>query len=65
MLINLYSVNMDETYWTDPQVFNPERHLDSDGSLLKKSERFMPFGLGIEFNYSIGGGGYILYIFVI
>lgn len=46
VLINLYSVNMDETYWTDPQVFRPERHLDSDGSLLKKSERFMPFGLG-------------------
>ncbi|XP_057381565.1 methyl farnesoate epoxidase-like [Daphnia carinata] len=46
VLINVYSTHMDETYWVDPEVFRPERHLDADGLKLKKSERLIPFGLG-------------------
>lgn len=46
VMINLYSVQMDETYWADPEVFRPERHLDADGLKVKKSERLMSFGLG-------------------
>ena len=43
--MNLYSMHNDETYWKDPQVFRPERHLDSDGKIIK-SDHFLPFGAG-------------------
>lgn len=36
---------MDQSYWTDPEVFRPERHLNSSGKLVK-SDHFMPFGGG-------------------
>lgn len=52
VLANIYSVNMDETYWTDPHEFRPERHLDAEGLRFIKSEHVMPFGSGDDiFSY--------------
>jgi methyl farnesoate epoxidase/farnesoate epoxidase len=45
LLPNLSSVLLDPEYWGDPEVFRPERFLDSEGNLVKE-ERFIPFGLG-------------------
>jgi cytochrome P450 len=36
---------MDETYWTDPEVFRPERHIDKFGQIIK-TDRLFPFGGG-------------------
>ena len=47
--MNLYSVHMDETYWKDPHVFRPERHLNNQGNFVK-SDHVMPFSGGME-NY--------------
>lgn len=72
VMINLYSVQMDETYWADPEVFRPERHLDADGLKVKKSERLMSFGLGnkaenvmIVFIFNFSSGGRYIRTFVI
>lgn len=43
--MNIYSINMEESYWGDPHVFRPERHLDEDFNLIK-SDHFIPFGSG-------------------
>ncbi|XP_041445614.1 vitamin D 25-hydroxylase isoform X3 [Xenopus laevis] len=45
VITNLYSVHFDEKYWTDPEIFYPERFLDSAGQFTKK-EAFVPFSLG-------------------
>ncbi|XP_068115600.1 vitamin D 25-hydroxylase [Hyperolius riggenbachi] len=45
IITNLYSVHFDQKYWTNPEVFCPERFLDSSGHFLKK-EAFIPFSLG-------------------
>ena len=45
MAINLHSVFQDETMWKDPVQFNPERHLNEQGEVVK-NEAFMPYGLG-------------------
>lgn len=37
---------MDETYWTDPEVFRPERHIDKFGHIIK-TDRLFSFGAGI------------------
>ena len=47
MHVNIYSVHMDETYWKDPHVFRPERHLNDQGKVVK-SDHFMPFGVGMK-----------------
>ncbi|XP_052802486.1 cytochrome P450 2J6-like [Mya arenaria] len=41
---NLYSVNMDRKYWSDPQKFNPDRFL-KDGKIIGQTA-FMPFSTG-------------------
>lgn len=46
LLINLYSVHMDEKYWPDAEAFRPERHISPDGKLIKEMDHFLPFGLG-------------------
>lgn len=48
MLVSLYSLNMDEEYWTDPKVFRPERFLNENGDLIQHAEQFIPFGMGNE-----------------
>ncbi|XP_072278464.1 vitamin D 25-hydroxylase [Pyxicephalus adspersus] len=45
VITNLYSVHFDQKYWTDPEIFYPERFLDSSGQFIKK-EAFVPFSLG-------------------
>ncbi|XP_070591702.1 vitamin D 25-hydroxylase isoform X3 [Erythrolamprus reginae] len=45
VITNLYSVHFDEKYWNNPEMFCPERFLDSSGQFLKK-EAFIPFSLG-------------------
>ncbi|XP_006507902.1 vitamin D 25-hydroxylase isoform X2 [Mus musculus] len=45
VITNLYSVHFDEKYWKDPDMFYPERFLDSNGYFTKK-EALIPFSLG-------------------
>lgn len=45
VLFNLQSVHYDTKYWDKPEVFNPDRWLAEDGTLLKK-EAFIPFSIG-------------------
>ncbi|XP_004472575.3 vitamin D 25-hydroxylase isoform X2 [Dasypus novemcinctus] len=45
VITNLYSVHFDEKYWRDPELFYPERFLDSSGCFAKK-EALVPFSLG-------------------
>ncbi|XP_030056904.1 vitamin D 25-hydroxylase isoform X2 [Microcaecilia unicolor] len=45
VITNLYSVHYDEKYWHDPDIFYPERFLNSSGQFVKK-EAFIPFSLG-------------------
>lgn len=42
-LIN--GVHMDPTLWDNPEKFNPDRFLDSEGK-VHKPEYFIPFGVG-------------------
>lgn len=42
---NLYAVHMDPTFWKDPEVFRPERFLDSNNKAVN-TERCVPFSLG-------------------
>lgn len=48
--INLHTLHHDETYWKDPQVFRPERHLTSEGPdgsyQLIKTDYLLPFSAG-------------------
>ena len=44
--MNIYTVHLDETYWCDPEVFRPERHLNADGTSVVKTDHFLPFGAG-------------------
>lgn len=43
--MNFYSLHYDKEFWKDPQVFRPERHLDSNGKLIK-TDYYFPFGGG-------------------
>ena len=36
---------MEESYWKDPEIFRPERHLNDDGKLVK-TDHLLPFGAG-------------------
>ncbi|XP_036620354.1 vitamin D 25-hydroxylase isoform X1 [Trichosurus vulpecula] len=45
VITNLYSVHFDKKYWKDPEVFYPERFLDSHGQFVKR-EALIPFSLG-------------------
>ncbi|XP_059172166.1 cytochrome P450 2J6-like isoform X2 [Physella acuta] len=47
ILPNLDSLMMDEDVWGDPQVFRPERFINSDGKLSVPPE-FIPFFIGIR-----------------
>ena len=43
---NTESVHMDPKCWEDPTVFNPYRHIGTDGQLIAKPSNFFPFGAG-------------------
>ncbi|XP_035670477.1 cytochrome P450 2J6-like isoform X1 [Branchiostoma floridae] len=43
--MNLYTVHMDPKYFSEPEVFNPNRFLGDDGK-VQKMEAFAPFSAG-------------------
>ncbi|XP_078607390.1 cytochrome P450 2U1-like [Branchiostoma floridae x Branchiostoma japonicum] len=43
---NMWSAHMDPEFWPDPEGFDPRRHLDWEGNLIKNPESFMPFSVG-------------------
>ena len=45
MLLCLYSLFQDKEHWGDPEIFRPERFLDSEGKFVK-DEWIIPFGAG-------------------
>lgn len=42
----IHAVHMDPTLWKDPEMFNPDRFLSSDGKKIVKPDYFIPFGVG-------------------
>ena len=47
----LYWILRDPDYWSDANVFKPERFLTPDGSKVIKEDRFIPFGIGKQEHY--------------
>jgi cytochrome P450 len=46
--VNLFTVHHDdESFWQDPEIFRPERHLSPDGRTLIKTDHLLPFSAGI------------------
>ncbi|XP_072758882.1 methyl farnesoate epoxidase isoform X2 [Anoplolepis gracilipes] len=45
VLFNLYSVENDEAYWDEPNLFRPRRFLDERGQ-FRRNNFSLPFGLG-------------------
>lgn len=43
--MSLYSVHHDRLKWDDPEVFRPERFLDTNGKLITNKEMYF-FGFG-------------------
>lgn len=47
VLFNLWNIHRDPRHWTDPELFNPQRFLDTDGKYVTGSyESFLPFSAG-------------------
>lgn len=44
---SLYHIMRDPDYWSDPEVFKPERFLNKEQTQVLKEERFIPFGVGM------------------
>lgn len=45
VMTSLYSIHRDEDIWENPDRFNPERFIDSNGKLIK-NDPSLPFGTG-------------------
>ena len=43
---NTESVHLDPKCWEDPTMFNPHRHIDTNGKLITIQDNFYPFGAG-------------------
>lgn len=43
---NTEAVHLDSSCWEDPTVFNPYRHIDTNGKLITNQGNFYPFGAG-------------------
>ncbi|XP_068248867.1 cytochrome P450 2L1-like isoform X1 [Palaemon carinicauda] len=52
LMPHMVSCHTDPQYWENPEEFNPDRFLDSEGRLIPKKEGFFPFGVGRR--YCIG-----------
>nr|AAP57512.1 cytochrome P450 CYP17-a1 [Monopterus albus] len=49
VIINMWSLHHDEKEWEDPELFDPGRFLNSDGTgLITPSPSYLPFGAGIR-----------------
>ncbi|CAG7731169.1 unnamed protein product, partial [Allacma fusca] len=46
VLPSIYAAHHDVEYWGDPEVFRPERFLDSSGSKVIPKDALMPFSTG-------------------
>ncbi|XP_067140643.1 vitamin D 25-hydroxylase-like isoform X1 [Centruroides vittatus] len=46
VLLNIWSIHNDPSYWDNPEEFVPERFLTEDGSSIKKLKSFSPFSYG-------------------
>ena len=47
VLLNIWAINHDEREWENPEEFNPDRFLDSEGHFTGTSKMsYVPFGLG-------------------
>lgn len=44
--VNMYAIHTDSKYWKAPQMFDPERFLDTSKSKLIKRDSFIPFSTG-------------------
>jgi len=50
--MSLYSIHHDQRKWDDPEMFRPERFIDSDGKLNSVEEMFFfGFGKWLKFQY--------------
>ena len=51
VFINFYRIHRDPSEWDEPQVFKPQRFLDSDGNFIGWTAKkgFIPFGIGRRF----------------
>ncbi|XP_071951450.1 cytochrome P450 2K1-like [Antedon mediterranea] len=43
---NIWGLHHDTKYWEEPETFNPDRFLNSEGKLDLDKESYVPFGLG-------------------
>ncbi|XP_077469019.1 steroid 17-alpha-hydroxylase/17,20 lyase isoform X2 [Stigmatopora argus] len=49
VIVNLWSLHHDEKEWKDPELFDPGRFLNSEGTgLINPSFSYMPFGAGVR-----------------
>ncbi|KAM9345048.1 steroid 17-alpha-hydroxylase/17,20 lyase [Symphorus nematophorus] len=49
VIINLWSLHHDEKEWKNPELFDPGRFLNSEGTgLITPSSSYLPFGAGIR-----------------
>ncbi|KAM8859950.1 steroid 17-alpha-hydroxylase/17,20 lyase isoform 2-T2 [Spinachia spinachia] len=49
VIINLWSLHHDEKEWKNPELFDPGRFLDSEGTgLVIPSSSYLPFGAGVR-----------------
>ncbi|KAG7271102.1 hypothetical protein CRUP_005655 [Coryphaenoides rupestris] len=49
VIINLWSLHHDEKEWKNPEIFDPARFLDEEGSgLVLPSASYLPFGAGVR-----------------
>ncbi|KAJ8402739.1 hypothetical protein AAFF_G00364110 [Aldrovandia affinis] len=49
VIINLWSLHHDEKEWKNPEIFDPGRFLDEEGSSLgAPSASYLPFGAGVR-----------------
>jgi len=45
IILNVWTVNQDESVWKDPKKFIPDRFISNDGNLIN-TEKILSFGIG-------------------
>ena len=46
VFVNLMNVHLAPSCWENPNSFNPQRHIDTNGQLITNSGNFLPFSAG-------------------